>query len=48
MVTAIIAAACAIFGTTIATKIVEDIYNWLKPLVVAKFKRPKRYRILFV
>ncbi|WVT73991.1 hypothetical protein QM996_02435 [Sinorhizobium chiapasense] len=29
-------------------KIAEDIYNWLKPLVLAKFKRPKRYQIMFI
>ncbi|MGF6155806.1 hypothetical protein M2267_001034 [Ensifer sp. KUDG1] len=38
------AAACLWIGK----KIAEDIYNWLKPLVLAKFKRPKRYQIMFI
>jgi len=40
----VIEAACA----GIAKKIAEDIYMWLKPLVLSKLKRPKRYEILFI
>lgn len=40
----VIEAVCA----GIAKKIAEDIYMWLKPLVLAKFKRQKQYQILFI
>lgn len=42
------AAVCTLIATKIAAKITEDIYIWLKPLVLSKFECPKRYRALFI